>query len=129
MLKRLAAMAALLLLAGCSSAAPAPTATVVVTQTATVGGTIEPSETPTPTPTVNAEGFLPKRVGEIAGMGGDSGSMQIRFKVTKIVPNFKCTSGYSEKAENGRYLGIWMEVWTTKQVGGDPDRRGLSGVS
>lgn len=69
MLKRLAAMAALLLLAGCSSAAPAPTATVVVTQTATVGGTIEPSETPTPTPTVNAAvaGATIKELQRLAG--------------------------------------------------------------
>ena len=45
----------------------------------------------------------------------------MRFKVTKIQKGFRCTSGFSEKSKNGRYVGVWMEVWTTKAVGSDDD--------
>jgi len=112
-------LAALVMLTGCTQAA-APVVTVTSVATTTVGPD-EPVSSPTgtPTPTTDAEGYVLKNVGDMASMIGQDGTTYVRFRVTKIVPGFKCTAEGSDKPENGHYVGIWMEIWTDKAVGGD----------
>ncbi len=60
-----------------------------------------------------------KKVGDQASVVGDDGVTYVRFRVNRIVKNYKCRGEFAEKSKNGRYVGIWMEFWTDKAVGGD----------
>ncbi|MFT3968740.1 MAG: hypothetical protein QM695_00290 [Micropruina sp.] len=111
-------------LVGCSAPSPAATPSPSPSQsTPSAQGT--PSATPTPTatePEVSERGHIVKEIGEWAGMRDGNGDVAARFRVTKIDPNFRCTSGYSEKPQNGHYVGVWMEIKTTAAIdfgGGD----------
>lgn len=111
----LAFAVSLLLLAGCSSG-PAQVVTVTA---APASESPDPNviTTPTPTPPVTSErGHAVKKVGDQAVLLDGHGEVAARFTVTKIQPGFKCTADYAEKPANGQYVGIWMDVTTTKAV-------------
>lgn len=115
------AVALLVLLAGCA-ATPAPVATVTATTTTTataIADPAEPSPTATPTPTTDPEGRVLKKVGDLASVVGEDGVTYVKFRVNRIEKNFKCKGEWAEKSKNGHYVGIWMEFWTDKAVGGD----------
>lgn len=112
----IAVAAVALLVAGCSAPAPTPAATPSASPSAS------PSESSTPTPTEPAQserGHTIKKVGEGAKLIDGNGELAVAFTVTKIQRNFKCNSGYSDKAKNGHYVAIWMKIQTTKAVDGD----------
>ncbi len=112
------AIVAATMLAGCSApASPPPSAAPTAISTPTAS----PSE-PTPTATEPAQserGHTIKKVGEGAKLIDGNGELAVAFTVTKIQRNFKCNSGYSDKAKNGHYVAIWMKIQTTKAVDGD----------
>lgn len=114
------------LLAGCS-AAPAQVITVTASApasapspTPTDSDTVEPEPTPTP-PATNERGNIPKKLGEWAELRDGNEDLAVKFRVTKIEPGFKCNSGYSDRSANGHYVGVWMEVQTTKAVDFESD--------
>lgn len=118
-MKRITPVLALLLLVGCSTPA-APVATVTATTTATaIADPAEPSPTATPTSSKDAEGRVLKKVGELGAVVGEDGVTYMKFRVNRIDANFKCTYSDPDKAKNGHFVGVWMEFWTDKAVGGD----------
>lgn len=124
--KLIPTLAAVVLLAGCTASpaapasAPATTPPVVASPSPTDPDTVEPSPTPT-APETSERGNIPKKVGEEAGLYDGNGELAVRFTVTKIEPGFKCNSGYADPPANGHFVGIWMEIQTTKAVGFDSD--------
>ena len=124
MLKKLALVAALaaVAVAGCSSPGamppPAPASSVMPSQPSV------PVESSSPTPTsavITDNGNIAKKIGEIGGLVGggneaDPSTWAVRFRVTKITPDYKCTGEFARKSENGHFVAIWMEIWTTKSV-------------
>jgi hypothetical protein len=113
------ALALLVALVGCAAPAPAPVATVTATTTATaIADPAEPSPTATPTAEKDADGNALKKVGEMAAAVGEDGVTYVKFRVNRIEP-FKCNWSGADKAKNGHYVGVWMEFWTDKAVGGD----------
>ncbi len=115
------AVLAAVLIAGCSPA-PTPVATITATTTTTataIADPAEPSPTATPTPTTDPEGRVLKKVGDLAAAVSEDGVTVVKFRVNRIEKNFKCRGEWAEKSKNGHYVGIWMEFWTDKSVGGD----------
>lgn len=120
------ALAAPLLLVGCSSAA-VPDADHLP-DTAPVA-----TATPTPTPTstadddavatygeriVNDRGYIVKEIGQLAGMSsGESDDVTVaQFAVTDIVVDVACTADYADPAKNGHLVGIHLNVETTPEL-------------
>lgn len=119
------AVAHLLVLAmSACSATPAPVVTVTAAPQASATAdpnVITPTPSPTPTMTRSERGNAIKKIGDEAVLIDGYGEVAVRFKVTKIQPNFKCTSEFADKSANGQYVGIWMDITTTKAVDMDSD--------
>lgn len=118
---KLPSVAVALLVLATSACSATPTQVVTVTAAPPASATADPNvitPTPAPTPTTprSERGNAIKKIGDEAVLLDGYGEVAARFKVTKIQPGFKCNSGYSEKSANGQYVGIWMDITTTKAV-------------
>lgn len=67
---------------------------------------------------VNDRGNLVKDIGQWGGVRSstDDDVTLATFRVTNIDTDFKCTSEYFEKATNGRFLALTLEVETTPEL-------------
>lgn len=98
----------LLALAGCGQGGDTPSAS---TETST-------STTPASATPSRDDGYIVKSIGqEGAVTNEDTGDWIMRFRVTAITVDPKCTSGFDEAPANGHYIAISMEFWTTAEVG------------
>lgn len=73
------------------------------------------------TPTTNAHGYIPKKVGEVAGLASSTDAMLVSFTVTKIELDPTCDSGIARKPQNGHFLAVHMTVRTSKDYNAESD--------
>lgn len=121
------AIAALTILAGCSSA-PSTADTSHLPDTAPVA-----TATPTPSATdtdagadfgervINDRGNLVKEIGQLAGTGlsEDQDVLTSQFAVTDIVVDVACTAEFADTPTNGHFIGIHLNVETTPELAQD----------
>ena len=112
----------LCLLAGCSASNGQPAATSVSASTVTPGTqTASTPADPTPEPTADSptpsdSGNITKKVGQWAELQDEAGTTMVRFLVTKITVDYKCPGQYAEKSKHGRYIAVWMDIYTSRDV-------------
>lgn len=74
------------------------------------------TETSTAGPSINTDGYMVKKLGEQGGMTNVDGKEIASFTVLKITKDITCTTDFAEKPANGHYVGIYMDVTTTKAL-------------
>ena len=57
-------------------------------------------------------GNVVKKPGEVAGFGPTNDDIAVTFAVDKITVDPKCTSGYSQKPENGHFVRVDLRAET-----------------
>ena len=119
-MKKLALVAATVLLAGCSGAQPGTGTTLSPNPPAPAEASSAPTpgNTPAPTPSgpaKNARGNTLKEIGERAALVSEDGKTLVEFKVTSIEPNFKCNAEYAEKSKNGLFVAVGLEIMTAPE--------------
>lgn len=117
-----------LLLAGCSSSTPPAQAEAPPTMSVAPAQTPTPTASPSSTITTNGHGNIPKKVGEVGGVGGTSlANADLKFKVTSIEP-ITCDAPYGTPPA-GTALAVALEVETTPTFKGAVSVNGAPGLT
>lgn len=118
------ALAAALVLSGCSVAAPSvdsgkkPSTEPEVTASPEAVETAEDVESEFGETVTSIRGNMVKQVGQLAGtsISGDPSTIGSRFVVTDIVLEPTCDSGWADEPSNGHYLALHFNVETTPEL-------------
>ena len=114
-----------LALASCS-APPAPSGSAAANSTppsSSAAAEATPSESPVRK--TNDRGNVPKKLGEVAAIGGDTvEASAVRFKVIEVKP-FKCTYGVDVPG-NGQMMAVTLAIETGKDLVGQMKRKQIS---
>lgn len=111
MKKFIVALALVLVLAGCSTAANKTPEKLADTN--------PPSATPTAeSPSINAHGYLTKQIGELAGhsLTQTDQTPVSSFSVTQIELDPVCSSQYAQSPKNGHFVAVHMNIETTADL-------------
>lgn len=64
-------------------------------------------------PEISPRGTLVKEIGEIAGLRDNNGNDIMTFTLTRIEPDYTCTSPFAEPSLNGNFIALTFDVQTT----------------
>lgn len=113
-------IAAVLVVAGCST--DSPPATSQADLDSTHSSSLAPTTTTTPPPSTPAKsprGHIIKQVGQVAGQADTNGKMVLTFTLDKILVDPKCTDQYAVKPKRGHYIALSFTVKTTADLPAD----------